>query len=458
VSAYADFIEAKTHAANMHGFAPSALPSFLFDFQAALVEWALRKGRAGIFADCGLGKTPMYLAWADAVVRRENKPVLVLLPLAVGAQAQQEAETKFGIETIRSNDGKIPSRATIVLTNYERLHYFDPNDFVGVVCDESSILKSFDGARRLQITEFMKKRPYRLLTTATAAPNDYVELGTSSEALGELGYTDVLNRFFKNDLNSSSTTRGYLGAENKWRFKGYAEEPFWRWVSSWARALRKPSDLGFADDRFVLPPLEEIEHVVGVERAAEGMLIALPASGLKEQREETKRTLRERCEAMAAIFADSGNAGVAWCDLNAEGDLLARMLPDFIQVSGGDSDDAKEEAFLAFTSGQARGLITKAKIAAWGMNWQHCGETALFPSHSYEQYYQRVRRFWRFGRGGAVRAHIIATPGQRGVLANVQRKAAAASKMYDALVQHMHHALRIDREQIESVVEVPSWL
>jgi ribosomal protein L3 len=444
----------------MHGFAPTQLPSFLFDFQASLVEWALRKGRGGIFADCGLGKTPMYLAWADAIVRRENKPVLVLLPLAVAPQTLLEAE-KFGVAAVRSSDGTIPPGATIVLANYERLHHFDASRFAGVVCDESSILKSFDGTRRGQITEFMKKRPYRLLCTATAAPNDYVELGTSSEALGELGFTDVLARFFKNDLNNAATGRGYLGAENKWRFKGHAEEAFWRWVSSWARALRKPSDLGFDDARFVLPPLEEVEHIVGAddEQPAEGMLFAVPAQGLKEQREESRRTLDARCEGVAHLTADTGQPALVWCHLNTEGDRLERLIPGAVQVSGADSDDAKEEKLLAFTSGQARVLVTKEKIAGWGLNFQHCAHVTSFPSHSYEGYYQGVRRCWRFGQTRTVRVDSVTTPGQAGVLANRQRKAIAAVRMFDALVAHMHHAVTIDRGLADArSAEVPSWL
>ena len=455
---YADFLERKTHSSNMYGFSPSSLPAFLFDFQTALVEWSLRKGRSGIFADCGLGKTPMYLAWADAIVRRENKPVLVLLPLAVAPQTLLEAE-KFGVEAVRSMDGRIPSGGRVVLTNYERLHHFNADAFAGVVCDESSILKSFDGVRRGEITEFMKKRPYRLLCTATAAPNDYTELGTSSEALGDLGFTDMLARFFKNDLNNAATGRGYLGSENKWRFKGHAEEPFWRWVASWARALRKPSDLGFDDARFVLPPLEEVEHVVESMTAAEGMLFALPAVGLQEQREEQKRTLGPRCELAASLVADTGQPALVWCHLNEEGDRLTRMIPGAVQVSGSDPDEAKEEKLLAFASGQARVLVTKYKIGAWGLNFQHCAHITSFPSHSFEQYYQGVRRCWRFGQTRTVRVDTVATEGQRGVLANRQRKALAAQRMFDALVTYMHRALTVDRGNVAaSQAKVPSWL
>ena len=232
---YASFIEAKRHSGASHGFEPIWMPPQLFDFQQSLVSWAIRKGRAAIFADCGLGKTAMQLTWAENVARHTDKPVLILTPLAVAAQTIREGE-KFGIECHRSSDGTIAGR--IVITNYERLEHFRPADFAGVVCDESSILKSFDGARRNEITDFMRKVPYRLLATATAAPNDFIELGTSSEALGYMGHMDMLARFFKNDQNNLTSRRMY-GEAPKWRFKGHAEVPFWQWVTSWARACRK---------------------------------------------------------------------------------------------------------------------------------------------------------------------------------------------------------------------------
>jgi hypothetical protein len=245
---YQDFLDQKLHAGAAHGFEPIWMPPQLFDFQQSLVTWAIRKGRAAIFADCGLGKTAMQLTWAENVARHTGKPVLILTPLAVAAQTIREGE-KFGIECQRSSDGTVPGR--IVITNYERLEHFNPADFAGVVCDESSILKSFDGSRRNEITDFMRKVPYRLLATATAAPNDFIELGTSSEALGYMGHMDMLARFFKNDQNNLTSRRMY-GEAPKWRFKGHAEQPFWRWVTSWARACRQPSDLGFDDGRFVL--------------------------------------------------------------------------------------------------------------------------------------------------------------------------------------------------------------
>jgi hypothetical protein len=457
--AYADFLDRKSQLGAMDGFAPSALPSFLFDFQTSLVEWALRKGRSAVFADCGLGKGPMELVWADQVMRRTNQPVLILAPLAVSHQLVREAD-KFGIPAKRSHDGTL-YRDAITVTNYERLALFDASRVVGAVCDESSILKSFDGVRRAEITHFLKKLRYRLLGTATAAPNDYIELGTSSEALGELGYVDVLNRFFKNDLNNSATGRGYLGAKNQWRFKGHAEEPFWRWVASWARALRRPSDLGFRDERFVLPAIEEHEHIVESRTLPEGMLFAMPAADLHEQREERRRTITERCETVAALV-DHDRPALVWCQLNDEGDLLERLIPGAVQVAGSDSDEAKEERLLAFAAGDVRVLITKPKIGAWGLNLQNCAHVTYFPSHSFEQYYQAVRRCWRFGQTRPVRVDLVTTEGERGVKDNLQRKAAQADRMFDALVAHMHDALTISRRSAASIPhiprEVPSWL
>jgi len=452
---YADFLQAKSQLDGEHGFAPLWLPDTLFDFQAAMVEWALRKGRAALFEDCGLGKTFQELVWAQNVVMHTNGNVLIAAPLAVAQQIVREA-SKFGIDASLSRDGK--AHRGITVTNYEKLHLFDATQFVGMVCDESSILKSFDGARKTEITQFMLKLPYRLLGTATAAPNDYTELGTSSEALGYLGHMDMLNRFFKNDLNNSTTGRMH-GEVIKWRLKGHAVEPFWRWVCSWARAMRKPSDLGFEDTRFVLPPLEEVEHVVEVEKIAEGMLFALPAVGLKEQREERRRSIEERCAEVAKLVNKTGQPALVWCELNDEGDELERLIPDAVQVSGKDSDDAKEDKLLSFADGKARVLVTKPKIGAWGLNFQHCAHVVTFPTHSFEQHYQGVRRCWRFGQKRPVRVDIVATEGSRGVLANLQRKGRQADEMFASLVSYMNAAQAIDRVRAATKPqELPAWL
>ena len=407
----------------------------------------------------GMGKTPMQLVWAENIVRKTNGNVLIITPLAVSRQTIQEAE-KFGIDAKRSNDGK-PYKITI--TNYEKLHYFNPNDFVGAVCDESSILKSFDGSRKKQITVFMRKMKYRFLYTATAAPNDYIELGTSSEALGYLGYMDMLNRFFKNDQNNSSL-RGHgmrFSGERKakWRFKGHAEDQFWRWVSSWARSCRMPSDLGFDDGKFILPPKIEEQHIMKVSRPRPGMLFAMPANGLKEEREERRMTIKERCEKVAELVSDTGKPALVWCGLNDEGDLLEQLIPDGLQVAGKHSDQIKEDRLTGFANGDFRVLITKPKIGAWGLNYQHCSHITFFPSHSFEQYYQGVRRCWRFGQKNTVKIDIVSTEGERDILKNLQRKANAADRMFSKLVEFMNDHIEISNETIFKQKEIiPTWL
>ena len=455
MSDYATFLDAKTHANDQAGFSPVWIPDFLFDFQAALTTWAIEHGRAAIFADCGLGKTPMQLVWAENVVRHTKGRVLILTPLAVSHQVIEEGE-KFGVRVTRSQDGTAHDGITV--TNYERLHLFNPHDFAGAVCDESSILKNFDGTRRGEITAFLRKMHYRLLATATAAPNDYTELGTSSEALGYLGHMDMLNRFFKNDLNNSATGR-IGGKVIQWRFKGHAERPFWRWVCSWARAIRRPSDLGFDDTRFILPTLTEREHIVQSSTLAEGMLFAVTAIGLQEQREERRRTIPERCTRVAEMVNRSTEPATVWCHLNEEGDLLESLIPDAVQVAGSDSDDEKERRLLAFQHGQSRVLITKPKIGAWGLNFQHCAHVLTFPSHSFEQYYQSVRRSWRFGQTRPVTVDIVASEGERGVLDNLQRKQGQADRMFSHLVAEMAQELRVSRPAAPTTtLEVPVWL
>ncbi len=360
------------------------------------------------------------------------------------------------------------ARPGINIANYERLHLFNPNDFAGLVCDESAILKSFDGVRRQQITDFMRKMRYRLLCTATPSPNEYIELGTSSEALGYLGYMDMLSRFFKNNQGNSIRPTIYrhggkkfaqLDDNAKWRFKGHAEDPFWQWVCSWARAARKPSDLGFDDGLFNLPPLIERQHQVDAKTNPDGMLFALPAHGLSEQREERRRTLQERCERAAQLVNKTGKPFIVWCSLNDEGDLLERLIPDAVQISGKDDDDTKEAKFLAFISGQKRGLVTKGKIGAWGLNFQHCAHSVSFPTHSFEEYYQQIRRCWRFGQKNQVVSDIVTTEGEKDVLTNLQRKATAADKMFADLIRHMNGAVGFDRTMKFTKKEgIPEWL
>ncbi len=460
---YEKFIENKTHLGGMHGFDPIWMPDDNFDFQTEISTWNIRKGRSATFADCGMGKSRMLLTFAENVVRHTNKPVLVITPIAVGFQMIQEAE-KIGVNAERCTDGKFSSK--IVVTNYERLHYFDRNDFIGCVCDESSILKNFDGVTKLQVTEFMKKMPYRLLCTATAAPNDYIELGTSSEALGELGYIDMLKMFFKANNDSYAQGGSGNGARRwshdfggKFRFRGHAERDFWRWVCSWARALRKPSDMGFDDGNFILPELITNQHIVKARSLKDGYLLPLPARGLQEQREERSRTVDERCEHAAMIACSTKDPVVSWCHLNREGDLIEKLIPDAKQISGSDSDERKEELFKAFQSKQLRVLVTKPQVAGFGFNWQHCNHQTFFPSHSFEQWYQCIRRSWRFGQKNPVTIDVIATEGESDVLQNLKRKEIAAMEMFDNLVSLMNNELKLQKNNKQkSKGNLPTWM
>lgn len=459
---YQTFLEARRQAPMWHGFDPVWMPDFLFGFQKHLVDWALRLGRASIFADCGLGKTPMQLVWAENVVRKTNKQVLILTPLAVGAQTVREAE-KFHIDARQSRDGTVMPNITV--TNYQQLHKFQWQDFSGVVCDESSILKNFDGEIKSQVTAFMRKLPYRLLCTATAAPNDYIELGTSSEALGVMGHIDMLQKYFRNDTGAYAQGGGGNTRWNKgdfgprWRFRGHAEHDFWRWVCSWARAVRQPADLGYDNNGFLLPELITDEHIVTPSRPRDDLLFDLPAVGLKEQRAERRRSIRERCEKVARLLKSVTTPAVAWCHLNDEGKALTETIPGAVEVTGADSDERKEEVFEAFADGQVPVLVTKPVIAGYGLNWQHCAHQTFFPSHSFEQWYQAIRRSWRFGQTRPVRVDVVASVGEQGVLANLRRKQTQADDMFRHLVALMGDELRHQSvNRFTMPLEVPSWI
>jgi hypothetical protein len=435
---------------------------FFYDVNVPVAEHFMANGFW--VHNCGLGKTPMQLTWAENVVRKTNGRVLILTPLAVAFQTVKEGE-KFGIEVKHKREG-LQNGDRIVVTNYERLHYFNPNDFDGVVCDESSILKNFDGETRKAITDFMRKRPYRLLCTATAAPNDFEELGGSSEALGEMGQRDMLTKFFTSNgafmTRTGSTGGRFWNAQMRssvFMLRPHAERDYWRWVCSWARAMRKPSDLGFDDGAFKLPPLNVRQHVVKAKRPRDGYLFDLPAVGLAEQRSDLRRTIGERCDMAAQLVNAHNRPAVVWCNLNEEGKRLARSINGAVEVAGCDSEEHKEETFAAFISGNVRVLVTKPTIGGFGLNLQHCAHQTYFPSHSYEQYYQSVRRCWRFGQKQSVMVDMITTDGQENVLSNLQRKADAAAVMFDNLVSMMRNELKLNkRNQYTNTEEIPTWL
>ena len=451
---YQRFIERKTQWTAGAGITDIELPAFLYDFQQSLVEWSLSLGRSAIFADCGMGKTAMQLAWSDQVVRSTGKPVLIVTPLAVGAQTLEEAE-RFGIEAKRSRDGKISAGARVWITNYEQLEKFDPSKFSGVVCDESSAIKDFKSQRKGVVVEFLRTIRYRLLCTATAAPNDFWELGTSSEALGLLGFRDMITKFFKQETQKDIHGWG----RTKYRFRGHAEQPFWSWVCSWARSLQKPSDLGFSDERFILPPLHEIPHIIECSTARDGCLFPVSATNLQEEREERRLTIPQRCETAAHIASSHQGMTALWGELNDECDLLEKMLPDAVQVKGSMPDEQREERLLGFARGEIRQLICKPKIGAWGLNFQKCHNQVIFPSHSFEQYYQVVRRCYRFGQTKPVSIHLVLSDGERRIADNLNRKKEQVETMFRELVCHMQDSLHlVSRDSFSESVEVPSWL
>jgi hypothetical protein len=463
---YLQFLESKAQVGSPGGFEPVWLPDFLYDFQRALVGWAVRRGRAAVFADCGLGKTPIQLTWAENVVRHTGRPVLILTPLAVSHQTVREGE-KFGVKARRSEDGT--PRADVTVTNYERLDKFDPRDYSGVVADEASVIKHWTGATQKAVTRFLSKLQYRLLCTATPAPNDYVELGVMSEALGGLTHTDMLATFFRQLTDDEKKKRAtaddivhsrrlswrVIQSMGQWSLRPHAFVPFWRWVASWARACRRPSDLGdFPDGVFVLPPLNRRDF------------------------------------------------SILWCQLNPEGDALEKAIPYALQVAGQHDTDYKETVIEWFLGQRCvcddrrfaakleswrktrrdagagagpcktpnggdcacghgsgpRRLITKAKIAGLGLNLQHCAHVVTFVTHSYEQFYQCVRRCWRFGQRRPVTLDVIATEGEVHVRRNMDRKEKLAAQMFDVVVRHMNDSLAAGAGGEAATVEVPAWL
>ncbi len=440
---YEQFLKSKAIPDNSCGFKPVWMPKFLFDFQRMLVDWSVARGRAAVYADCGLGKTPMQLVWAQNVVQQTNGKVLILCPLSVSPQTIKEGE-KFDIKVHRSWKGE--SKKGINITNYERLKHFNPKDFAGVVLDESGILKNFDGKYRKEITDFLSRVKHRSLWSATPAPNDWMELGTQSEALGEMGRNQMLGMFF---TNGGETTQ-------EWELKGHARRRFWRWVSTWARTIRKPSDFGFPDEGFILPPLHVQRHLVPAAMKKKGF--RAEARTLEQQREEKWKTLVPRCEKVLELLP-KGKSFIAWCHLNDEGDLLEKILPGAVQVSGSDRDEEKEEKLVAFASGQVKVLVTKPKIASHGLNWQHCSDMSVFASHSHEAYYQLVRRCWRFGQKNPVTVNMVASEAELPVLKNMVRKERLATDMFEGVIREMHEFQtgKVQEDNHKVDLEVPAW-
>jgi hypothetical protein len=433
------------------------MPSFLFDFQRSLVEWSIKKGRAAIFADCGLGKTPMQLVWAENIARKTGGRVLIVTPLAVSYQTEREAH-KFDVEAKVSRDGTVHDRITI--TNYEQLHRFHREDFVAAVADESGAIKAFNGKRRKEVIRFFGKLPYRLLCTATPSPNDFIELGTQSECLGVMTQSDMLGYFFREtkDMRHTIFKEGDFWNDTKYTFKPHSEQSFWRWVTSWGRALRHPSDLGFDDAGFLLPSLEYRQHIVENTYIPPGELFARPAVTLREQAAERQQTVPERAERVRELVTSDISA-IVWCHLNEEGIELARVIPDAVEVAGRHSDDHKEAVLNDFALGNIRVLVTKPKIGCWGMNYQNCGHMTFFPTYSFEQFYQGVRRCWRFGRTGPVLVDVIASPGESHVIEGLDRKMIQATRMHESLIRHMADSTALySRDGHDKELILPDWL
>lgn len=425
--AYAALLAAKELRDPDTGIAdPSALHPTLFPFQSDITRWALRRGRAAIFADCGMGKTFMQLEWARVVAKHTGQPVLILAPLAVSRQTIREGE-KLGLTVLHAHD-QSEVTGPLVISNYERMDRFTPESFGGIVLDESSILKSFDGATSSALIANWQQTPFRLACTATPAPNDYMELGTHSEFVGAMQRPEMLATFFVHDG----------GETQKWRLRGHANTDFWRWLCSWAVMIRTPSDLGYSDDGFVLPPYHLHQHTVE-GTPMEGELFAVEAQTLSERLAARRESIEERAQECAAIVNASDEPWIVWCNLNAEADALRRLIPGAVEVRGSDAADVKESRLLGFSAGEYRVLISKPSIAGFGMNWQHCPNVAFVGlSDSWESYYQAVRRCWRFGQTRPVHVHMIAAETEGAVVANIKRKDAAAAALAAEMVEHMH--------------------
>lgn len=430
----------------------------LFDFQRDIVRWALRKGRSAIWADCGLGKTPMALEWSRHVLAHTGSPVLILTPLAVAEQFVREG-TKFGVPVNHAGDD-VDVVPGVNVTNYERLHRFDLSRFSGVVLDESSILKDFTSKTRRAVIDGFRETPYRLACTATPAPNDFVELGNHAEFLGVMSRTEMLSMFFVHD---GETTQ-------EWRLKGHARADFWRWLASWAVAIKRPDDLGYDGSRYDLPELRV--HDVVVECTApptQGMLFADEARTLNDQREARRDSIDDRVTAAADIVKrEPAEPWLVWCDLNAESAALTAAIPDAVEVKGADEPEHKTGAIRGFGAGEIRVLVSKPSIAGWGVNWQHCARVVFVGlSHSFEAYYQAIRRIWRFGQTRPVECYVVTSSREGAVAKNLRRKQDDAEALARGLSEHMRDITRSEIRSTTRTVDeycpavpmtIPAWV
>jgi ERCC4-related helicase len=453
---YTEFLENKKHLIGEFGFEPNYYPDMAFDFQKYIIQKSVKKGRMAVFADTGLGKTLIQLSIANNIVKHTNKKVLILTPLAVAFQFILEAE-KLGIDDIEySKDGKHSKK--IVICNYERLHYFNENDFEGVILDESSILKNFDGKIKSQVTAFVKKIPYRYLSTATPSPNDFIELGTSSEALGYMGYMDMLTKFFKNNQNSVDSNNRNIG--EKFYLKPHAEKDFFAWVNQWSIMVKMPSDIGFSDERYILPKLIVNKHVVEnqslIDVNGQIQMFTPIAKSMPEILNEQRQTIKERCE--KAVQLAQNKTSVYWVNRNEESSFLKNNDKEAVEIIGSQSIDKKEEILLAFANGEIKRLITKAKMTGMGLNWQHCNHSVFFPTWSYEQYYQAIRRFWRFGQKNDVTIDMVISDGQTRVLEALHQKTQKAIELHENLTKNVNRSFVEVKKEFNKEVIKPKFI
>jgi len=425
---YEVYIKEKTKLVKFKGIEDITLNDQMFPHQRDLTAWALKKGRACIFADTGLGKTFIQIEWAKNIPGR----VLILAPLAVSEQTIREGE-KYGVPIEYDNTGE--SKAPIVITNYEHVEKFNENDFLGLVIDESSILKSFTGKTRNLIIDKFESVYYKLACTATPAPNDYMELGNHSEFVGVKSRVEMLSEFFTHDMETTQ----------KWRLKGHAEDVFWKWVCTWAAVIKLPSDIGYDNEGYDLPKMHTKNTEIIVDHTdaqKEGFLFIPEAKTLNEQRAAKRMTMDKRV-AHAVELAKGDDPVLIWCELNSEGDLLKKLIPDSVQVQGSDKLEQKRERLIGFSDGKYRVLITKPSIAGFGMNWQHCNKMIFVGvDNSYEKTYQAIRRCWRFGQKREVTVHMIYSEIEKAIISNLQRKQKEAETMISEMAKYMSESLK----------------
>lgn len=455
IAGYDAFLATKRENVKAVGFdvEESAMTPMLFDWQRHVVKWALARGRAALFEDCGLGKTAQQVEWARHVVAHTGRAVLILAPLAVADQTVREG-AKFGVEVHRCREASDVVEGAVNVTNYERLEKFAPEPFAGIVLDESSILKAYDGKTRKMISDFAKPIDFRLCCTATPAPNDIVELCNHAEFLDIMSGKEILALFFRQDGNTT----------HKWRLKGHAQRAFWMWMAEWSVAIRRPSDLGYSDAGYVLPALNMHQEAV-VNDQHDGYLFAMEAKTLAERRQSRRDSLEKRVALAAELCNGNGEQWLVWCDLNVEGDALAKAIPDAVQVKGSDIADFKEKALGDFATGALRVLVSKPSIAGFGMNFQSCHNIVFVGlSDSYEAFYQAIRRCWRFGQAHEVECYVICADSDGAVVENIRRKESQSTEMFEEVVKAMGGLSVAAAHRNEMIynptepVEIPIWL